>query len=229
MNIKLIRLFFLCVMALGGTTVGAQVMPADEYRAEIGITGGGSYYLGDANGVLFNNMQAAYGGFFRYVFNPRTAMKVELLGTNVSNPAFENNFVFTGDVNFEFNFFDLERNPYKRFSKTFSPYIFAGIGGLTDVYDGQFLPVMSLPFGVGMKAKLGKRWNLNVQWTTRLLFSDYLENTVAFNNPNDLNGSNFLNNDFLSTFAVGLSYDIWKKDCDCINNNYNTPRKGRKK
>lgn len=234
MNMKLIRLFFLCVISLCWGTSTAQVLTKDEYKAEIGLTGGGSYYLGDANKTLFNNMELAYGGFFRYILNPRFALKAELLRTSVLSPGLFDNSIYIGDITAEFNFFDLDRNSNKRFTKTFSPYIFTGVGGMTAVYDNQRFPVISLPFGIGMKVKLAKRWNLNAQWTTRLaLWSDNLEGfdpdvDTSFNNPNGLNGSNLFNNDLLSTITVGVSYDIWKKECDCANTNYKSSGKGRK-
>lgn len=217
MKIKLIRLFILCVFALFSANTVAQ----NDYNAEIGISTGGSYYLGDANNKLFNNTQFAYGGFFRYKFNPRFALKAELIGTKiVAANKTVNNSIYTTDFTAEYNFFDLENNPYKRFSKIFSPYIFTGLGIMTDMYVGQKFPnFMSLPFGVGIKVKLAERWNFNAQWSNRLLlFSDNMENNVLYNNTNNLNGSNIFNNDLLSTITVGISFDFWEKPCDCLNN-----------
>lgn len=223
MIMKQIRLLFVCILCLSAVFASAQVFEKDEYKAEIGVIGGGSFYLGDANKLLFNNLEVAYGGFFRYNFNPRLAVKAELISSTVSGLGFKPNMIYAGDLTAEFNFFDLERNPYKRFNKTFSPYIFTGLGIFTDMYIGQFSNFpnfISLPFGVGMKVKLGKRWNLNAQWSNRLsLLSDNMEDNILFSNPNNLNGSNIFNNDLLSTVTIGLSYDIWKKKCDCLNNN----------
>lgn len=238
---KQIRLVILSVLIITSVFASAQILDRDIYKAEIGLNIGGSYYLGDANSQLFNNTQLAYGGFFRYVLNTRIAFRAELMFTNVAGVGFKTNNVNTGDLCAEYNFFDLENNPYKRFSKTFSPYIFTGIGLMTGVYSGQTLPEFSLPFGLGLKVKLGNRWNLNAQWSNKLLMSiikskdglneipiyhsDNLEGTKAIapydklNNYNGLNGNNALNNDLLSTVTVGLSYDIWKKKCDCLNSN----------
>jgi hypothetical protein len=232
MKLKLIRLFFLSVFCLLSIHVSSQEFELDEYRAEIGISGGGSYYLGDANSALFNSTQLSYGAFFRYRFNPRVAAKAEFESTKIngaftdqnSTPVSFTNPVKSLDFTGEFNFFDLEKNEYKQYSKIFSPYIFAGVGimnytGLdsanTSTSSTRFIP--SIPFGLGIKVKLGKRWNLNGQWTTRLLLADNLENRAELNNTNVLNGSNPFNNDFLSTFTVGISFDIWKKHCDCLN------------
>jgi len=234
MKLKLIRFFILGVLALNTCYLSAQVVELDEYKAEIGLNGGGSYYLGDANSQLFKNMQLAYGGFFRYILNQRIAFRAELNSALIAGkfnylnfPIILNNTIYSADICGEFNFFDLERNPYKRLSKTFSPYIFAGAGM---IYSNSIKA--SIPFGIGMKVKLAKRWNLNVQWSNRLLFGDNLEGNVRWqnslsldnlewvpnlNNPNKLNGSNPFNNDLLSTLTIGISYDIWKKPCDCVN------------
>lgn len=216
MKLKVIRFFILSFSCLISVNLSAQ----DEYRAEIGINGGGSYYLGDANSQLFKNMQLAYGGFFRFSYNPRLAVKVELTSTSVQVNGF-NNFVFAMDMTGEFNFFDLEKNENKKYSKIFSPYIFAGAGMMYYNYvsgsNKRLLLDPSIPFGLGMKVKLNSRWNLNVQWTTRLLLADNLEGTPALNNPDGLNGSNPFNNDILSSLTVGISFNIWKKLCDCQN------------
>lgn len=218
MNSKLIRLVILSVLVILSASVQAQKeMIKDEYQAEIGLDGGGSFYLGETNTRIFNYPDIAYGGFFRYRLNPRIAFKADLSRVSVAGAGIPANPVFVGDLSGEVNFFDLEHDPFKRYSKTFSPFVFSGVSFLTDVYDGQTLPVMGLLFGVGVKVKLKNRWNLNAQWSNRLLFSDKLEGSaLLYNNPNTLNGSNIFNNDFLSTFTVGVSYDIWKKPCNCM-------------
>jgi len=229
MILKAIRFILLCAFLFLCVPISAQ----DEYRAEIGAVGGGSYYLGDSNNKLLNNMQPDFGLFLRYRFNPRIATKLEWNLANIKgdgNPSFIN-AINAVDMTGEFNFFDLEQNPFKRYSKIYSTYIFAGLGLMTDLYDGQTVPALSFPFGVGFKVKLAKRWNLNAQWTNRLLFSDNIEGKLVeekfvYDNPKGLNGSNVLNNDVLSTVTVGISFDFWLKQCDCKNG---TNKKGSPK
>jgi len=233
MKFKQIRFLMLSILSVFSFEIFAQ---DDVYKAEIGIMGGGSFYLGEANSLLFNNMQPDYGGFLRYIISPRFALRGELGITNIvaykdatKRTYLFNNSLNTFDVCGEFNFFDLEDKPYKRLSKTFSPYIFTGFGGMTDLYVGQNIPEISWVFGAGMKVMLTKRLNLNVQWSNRLLlsilkvngiyYSDYMEGIPTLNNPQGLNGNNIFNNDLLSTFTVGLSLDIWKKPCKCMDNN----------
>ncbi len=220
MNLKLIRFFIFGALALFSAQVsGQKKIIKDEYQAEIGIDGGGSFYIGEANSQIFNYPRIAYGGFFRYRFNPRLAVKADLKSVTVAGFGIPDNPVYVGDISGEFNFFELEHNPFKQFSKTYSPFVFTGVTLLTDVYNTQKLPVLGLLFGVGMKVKLQNRWNLNAQWSNRLLFTDRLEgfkNDGVNDNPYGLNGSNIFNKDFLSTFTVGVSYDIWKKPCNCM-------------
>ncbi len=223
MVFKIIKLLSLNFIFLFCWQLSAQ----DVYRAEIGLLGGGAYYLGDANYFLFHNTQFNYGVFFRYKVNPRIALRAEInrtkiVGeyiTNINNTIpFENSTIYTADLCGEFNFFDFERSKNNRLSKLFSPYIFGGLGAISDKYIGRAFPDACSTFGVGFKLKVVKRWNLNIQWTQRLLlFSDKIEGVDDLNNPNGLNGSNIFNNDLLSTLTLGVSYDIWKKTCDCIN------------
>ena len=212
MNLKKIRLVVFCVLCLNFTFVSAQ----DDYRAEIGLSNGGAYYLGDANNQLFKNTQLAYGAFFRYRFNTRVAIKAEFDRAKISwDGNATGNQVNALDACAEFNFFDLEQNPNRMMSKTFSPYIFAGVGLMNYLYIGNSSFSGSIPFGVGMKVKLTERLNFNAQWSNRLTFSDNMEGIAALNNNNNLNGTNFTNNDLLSTFTLGISYDIWRNECDC--------------
>lgn len=221
MNFKLIRYAITGFLLLLTGLVNAQ---EDTYFAEIGVHGGSSYYLGDANNVLFKNAQLSYGLIYRQKFNPRLAAHLSWNSAtvagkgsidNVNNISF-NNRVNAFDLAGEFNFFSYERKEYLPFSKTFTPFIFAGVGGAL----GNSVATMSLPFGVGFKAMLGDRLNLNIMWSNRLMFNDNLEGKADFNDHAELNGTNIFNNDMLSTLTVGITLNIWKKKCDCSSESF---------
>ena len=237
MNFKLIRYAITGFLLLLAGLVNAQ---EDTYFAEIGVHGGSSYYLGDANNVLFKNAQLSYGLIYRQKFNPRLAAHLSWNSTTVDGKGIVINFLsplhlfsvgkrelyiddgsFNNRVNAfdlagEFNFFSYERKEYLPFSKTFTPFVFAGVGGVL----GNSVATMSLPFGLGFKMMIGDRLNLNIIWSNRLMFSDDLEGEVEFNEPAGLNGTNIFNNDMLSTLSVGITLNIWKKKCDCSSQSF---------
>jgi hypothetical protein len=209
---KRIRIYLGCLLSIFYVSIFAQ----EDYKAEIGLVGGGSYYIGDANSLPFLNTQPAYGGFFRYRHNDRTATKFEWDRTTiVGTETVFTNSVNALDLTWEFNFFDLEQNPYKRRTRKLSTFIFGGFGLISFPYLSEQNFNMSLPFGVGMKLKLANRLNFNIQWSTRLAFTDKIEGVESLNNPANLNGSNISNKDLLSTLTAGFSFDIWKNECDC--------------
>ena len=210
---KTILVGIICCFCLHGFAQGVF------FRTEFGIFGGGAYYLGDANQRLFHEMTPAFGAVFRYNFDTRFAARAEFTRTSVKGGNDE--FTFNNTVNVldfagEFNFFDLENNPHRRLSRIFSPYIFVGIGAMNYLYEENQQLSLSLPFGVGMKLKLGNRWNLNAQFSNRLLFADNLEGISVFNNPHGLNGTNPLNNDMLSTITIGVTFNFLRRRCPCL-------------
>ena len=219
MNFKLIRYAITGFLLLLAGLVNAQ---EDTYFAEIGVHGGSSYYLGDANNVLFKNAQLSYGLIYRQKFNPRLAAHLSWNSTIVAGSGLIddvnipfNNRVNAFDLAGEFNFFSYERKEYLPFSKTFTPFVFAGVGGVLGDSVG-----VSIPFGVGFKMMLGDRLNLNIMWSNRLMFNDNLEGEADFNDHAELNGTNIFNNDMLSTLSVGITLNIWKKKCDCSSESF---------
>lgn len=224
MDFKTIRLVGICILIFHFSAASAQAYNSeekDEYKAELGICGGASYYIGDATSIYFNllNIRELSGGFLRYRIDNRVAVRGELVLSGIAGDGISDNGVLSGDIVGEYNFFELEKNPYKRFSKIFSPYIFAGAGLMSYYYDSKNLINPNLTMGIGMKLKLGNRWNLNLQWSNRLLLADNLEGIAQYNNKNGLNGLNIFNNDLLSSLTLGVSFDIWKKECNCMNLN----------
>jgi hypothetical protein len=108
--------------------------------SELGLFGGGSYYLGDLNpGRQFYKTQPAFGVFYRRILNPRYAVKANLLYGTVKafDSDSENPEQVLRNLNFrsriielsaqiEFNFLPYQIGDIK---KRFSPYLFAGISG----------------------------------------------------------------------------------------------------
>ncbi len=121
----ILLIYFLLITLLAG---------AQSY-AEIGIFGGGSYYLGDLNpGRQFLLTKPALGGFVRHNFNERLAVKGSLhYGTlhgddAVSKVNTARNLNFTSHITdisgtFEFNFFEYFIGSLRHYV---TPYMYGG-------------------------------------------------------------------------------------------------------
>lgn len=104
--------------------------------AEVGLSVGGMYYLGDLNpGKHFLMTQPAFGGFLRHNFNERLAVKAgftygHVKGDDaVSNTHPDRNLNFQSSITdmsatFEFNFFDYFIGSQQH---NFTPYMYAGV------------------------------------------------------------------------------------------------------
>lgn len=121
----LILLVFVCI----GLISTAQ-------KSEIGGMVGTSFYMGDLNPrTLFPNFQPCGGILYRYNFNPRWALKTNILIAQVqasdqlTNDHYARNLSFRSPITeisaqIELNFFNLYNIPARNH---FSPYIYIGI------------------------------------------------------------------------------------------------------
>ncbi|MFH1119079.1 MAG: DUF6089 family protein [Bacteroidota bacterium] len=106
-----------------------------QHYGEIGLMGGGMYYIGDLNpGKHFLQTKPSFGGFVRHNFNERIALKVAYTYGKVKgddavskeNPA--RNLNFQSNINdisgtIEFNFFNYFIGSLRHFV---TPYMFGG-------------------------------------------------------------------------------------------------------
>ena len=204
--------------------VSLSAIAQDEFHAEIGPVIGSSFYIGDAQSKYPENAEMTYGLLLRYRFNERLALKVEGNMTKASGAYFSSSSTFMRkfrndlwvvDVCGEFNFFDYVYHSYKLTGRRYSPYILAGVGGMAYDSGPSFAINPSVSFGFGVKIKLANRLNMNVQYAGKLLIADDMEGISTLNNAAKLNGTNFLNNDLLSSLTVAVTLDFWRKAQDC--------------
>ena len=103
---------------------------------EIGIYGGGSYYLGDLNpGKHFANTQISYGLLARYNIDSRWAIKINAYRGKVKGNSQSSNFLPDRNLSFESPVTDISAVAEFNFLKYFtgsrrdfiSPYIYTGI------------------------------------------------------------------------------------------------------
>lgn len=108
--------------------------------------------------------------------------------------------VWAADVVCEFNFFKFGSPSYDYRIKTFTPYVFLGLGGSISNKEAipateEIIPQVKrmnafvyVPLGVGVKWKFADRWQLQAAWQHQIYFSDnvdgYLPN-IDFTKPKD--------------------------------------------
>lgn len=201
--------------------VGFSLTPLQAQRSEIGLFGGGGFYLGELNPThLFAATQPAGGLIYRYNLTPRWALKADFIfgrvaGSDaVTNKGYERNLSFYApitefSVEAELNFFNLYNSTGKN---RFTPYIFAGVTLFSfnpkTEYNGTIYELQSfgtegqgleggpaknysltsfaIPFGIGLRATIGRYFSIGAEWGIRYTFTDYLDDVRGVYYDNDL-------------------------------------------
>jgi hypothetical protein len=188
-------LFFFTLTGLSGSS----------QTLELGLFGGGSYYIGDLNpGKHFINTQLAYGITARYNIDTRWAVtmsgyagKIKGNSSNSFRPdnqlAFESNLTDISAV-VEFNFLPYFTGSHKDF---FAPYIYTGLSlffydpmangtslrslgteGQNIGFEGRSpygSTGIGVPMGLGVKLSLARNLGMTVFWQIHKTFTDYLD------------------------------------------------------
>ena len=197
----------LVFLFLGMTTLTTQ---AQVY--ELGLFGGGAYYLGDLNRGprgQFKNTEPAFGGFVRYNFDNHLSARANLVhgivsGTDENSPF---SILDNGIYRFETAITELSVQAEVNFlpyvtgeeESLFSPYIFGGFGYL--FFDGTYgsggnehLETAEQPdadnnisitylFGAGLKYHITSNISGGVEWGLRKTGTDYLDEVSLKGNP----------------------------------------------
>lgn len=185
------------LFCLFSTAALAQVM-------EVGLNAGASGYMGDLNPKdPFDFSGAAFGAFVKGNLDPYWAIgihynhgKIKDNDASSSNPDFRSrNLNFSTPLNelslqVDFNFLEYFAGGG---TKNFSPFIFAGIGGVLfnprATYQGQEYELryyqtegkayrnyaLSIPYGAGVKCRISDHWSLLSQLGYRTAHTDYLD------------------------------------------------------
>jgi len=228
MNFKIVKHIIFLFILFSIIKLNAQ---PKVYHSEIGALAGISSYMGDYSKQFLKNPQPAYSFIFRQKFNPRIAAHANITYSNILiDSIYVNNLnielpvdpfkyqMLSMDACAEFNFFSYEDKPFRPFSKKYTTFLFAGLGIGSSIYQlhntsvNVYKPFYSIPFGVGFKAMLGERFNFNALWTTRIVYSFDKINLFA---KTASNSTSVFNKDFYSTMSIGITYNIFRKKCDC--------------
>lgn len=197
---KFLVVFFICISSLH-----AQYKEKTRPNSELGVFGGGSFYMGDLAGVgeFYKFIRPGVGLMYRYNFNPRWGLRANALYGNVaaddaksSSEAFrKRNLNFRSMIGelsaqLEFNYLEYKFGTKKNL---FSSYLFGGLGAFRfnpkTTVDGQSVrlqPIATenrhytrvqpcIPFGMGFKQSLGGGWGFSVEAGFRKTFTDYID------------------------------------------------------
>lgn len=221
---KLLIIMLICLSA--ASTIQAQDDP--EYRMEIGVGAGLSGYLGDFNGNLTKNLQPMATVLGRYVFNPYTAIRMNISygkmkgsskGIQTYYPAFAstpyefNNAIYDVCFSYEYNFWPYGTGRDYRGAKRLTPFVFGGIGATYIDAKGKDKFTFNIPIGIGMKYKLNDRVNIGAEWAMHFTQSDELD---GVKDPYNIKSSGlFKNTDCYSALQLTLTYSFMAKCKTC--------------
>ena len=194
-------------------------------KAEIGLFGGTSYYIGDINTSLpFYRSSPAGGAMIKYNFNEHYAIKTGINFGSIKayDVDFSNILHQTRQAEFVNNFYDLaiqgEFNfkPFKVtiFSRPFSTYVTAGLAyTFFPETGGPALSYLNFPFGGGIKYGVSKRVTVGMEWIVKKSISDNIDgvkNFGQFSSPSLVH-----NNDWVSLAGFFISIKPFDRKGDC--------------
>lgn len=204
-------------------------LSAQQQTADVGLFGGGAIPFSDYSKLnIGKSINFDFGGFYRYNFNSRYSLRINLMYGNVGANGFLDNMqqpisftksVFDIGAIFEINYLDFLLGMKQM---KFSPYVFYGVG--VSFYpddNGRTVIAPNFPFGLGVKYAISKRWGIGAEVSTRKLMNDELDNlnnpysSVNLGNIND----KLHNNDWINYFGLTLTYKFYwgTKPCPAYN------------
>ena len=218
----------LVIFLIGFLAIKALAQPS----VDVGVFGGVGTYFGDMTKVDFQkSINPAYGGFVRFNFNPRYALRFNVINGTIGaegefdyqrlnpNPTdlswnFSKN-VLDISLNFEWNYLKYivgdKETPW-------STFISGGVGIQTFKYtidgiDGSEI-APTIPFGLGVKYNLSKRWGIGLEGGLRKSFSDKLDNLddpLSYINADNIRikyTDQLHNNDWTAYMGIHLVYKL---------------------
>lgn len=223
------KTILLLAVLMQGTACLAQ---QDGWLMELGIGGGGSFYMGDANDRLYRDTNGAVSLIARYNINPRLAVKGNLAAAGISGSTANATGAFPSadEVRFSRTVYDFGIQAEWGFTgygiidwngtHRLAPYGLAGLGlSLAPAKDRKNDLALCMPIGVGLRYKLAERVNLGVEWTMRFTTTDRLDvngnGSLSLQDPFLIKGKGIKNKDSYSFTMFYLTFDVFKRPCDC--------------
>ncbi len=213
---RLLNLFLIIIFI---TLFNYNTSAQRKDSGELGISAGGTFYLGDINKIPFAGTRLSAAAFYRHNINPRYSLtgtftygtlyaddaKSKNVFQQQRNKSFKRSFYELSAVT-EFNFIPFLPCDKKYY---YTPYVFAGLA-VAYYPDGSSMFITSIPFGIGFKNTINKNWVFGFYAGMRKTFTDKLDFTYippTENAPKKQKGYAG-NDDWYSVFGISLSYKI---------------------
>lgn len=201
-------------------TLTPITLKAQEW--EFGPSVGASGYMGEYNPdniLRFNSISGSVG--VKYNFNPTWGVRGNFSGIGIKGDGQNSNDPTLVNSSFkktltelsllaEFNFFKFEPNKTKA---AYTPYVFAGIGGVLFNYTDNSRVRPVIPVGVGFKYNLKGNFTLDSHLSYRLAGTDVLDDDFGGQAWNENLLQNINNIDSYMTFQIGITYTFFKQGC----------------
>lgn len=178
---------------------------------EYGVSVGTSGYMGEYNLdniFKFNSVSGSVG--VKYNFNSTWGVRGNLSGIDIKWGDNQDDRKTIGEFSVvsEFNFFKFEPNKMKT---AYTPYVFAGVGGLLskDIKDNPFKPIV--PFGAGFKYNLKSNFTIDTHLSYRLAGTDMLDDSGSGWKGGFWDKLNQI--DSYMSFQIGITYIFFKQGC----------------
>jgi len=185
---------------------------------DFGLFGGMSYYQGDINlSRLFYFPDFAYGGFIRYVFHSRWAVRGSIFtgGLNASDKKSKYNYQRIRDKSFTTPIVDItvqiELNFFPYFFGTteklyrWTPYVLTGCTYTISSWS-ETVFFISIPFGIGVKFNISKKLALGLEWAYRKALTDKLDNLYWYKKLTTTKAENY---SFIKQIALARNTDFY--------------------
>ncbi|MCX7955004.1 MAG: DUF6089 family protein [Bacteroidales bacterium] len=203
---------------------------------DFGFYAGAVYYQGDINpSKLFYMPDFSYGGFLRYVFHSRWAIRCNMYAGSLNGNDARSKYSYqkirghyfsspiidiTGqlELNFQSYFFGRTEKHFK-----WTPYVASGFTFLISSWSEQvFVP--ALPMSLGLKYNFTKKFSMGIEWSYRKTFSDKIDNLWWYEKLTSTKAENFMfikqrayfhQRDYYAFFGIFLTYKYQLKENIC--------------
>jgi len=224
------RKLFIILSLLGAYTAQSQIH-------ELGVTVGGSNYIGDIGSTKYiNPTDMAYGFQYRWNKSPRHSWRVNYTYMPISAKDSDSDMPFRkarglqtkNKINelmlgLEFNFFEFDlHNDWF----AFTPYVHTGIAGFSyrDSYFNQYNKQiereteysLAIPITLGVKALINKKLVISAEVGARYSFTDNLDGNNPINPSSTIKPFGNVNTkDWYVFSGINVSYTFGKNPCYC--------------